>query len=94
MRRYDLEADVVAEAVESVHIQNNKAIEALSRQEIEAHFGEYAILVNGRIVSYHPTNREALTVACKNYSYGQFSVQRIEPQPVELGFADFATYPR
>jgi len=85
---------MAGEAVESVHIQNNKAIESLSRQEIQAHFGEYAILVNGAIVSYHSTNREALTTASRQYAYGEFSVQRVEPQPVEMGFADFAKYPR
>lgn len=83
-----------ANSVDRTHIRNCKAVEALSKKEIDAHFGEYAILVDGKIESYHSTNREALTIANKKYPYGQFSVQRIEPQPVELGFADFAKYPR
>ena len=61
--------------------------------EIAAHLGEYAILVDGKIESFHKTNREALTAASRKYKYGQFSVQRVEPQPVEMGFADFANYP-
>ena len=79
--------------MEAAHILNCKAIEALSREEIEKHFGEYAILVDGKIVSYHPSNREALTIASQKFVYGQYSVQRIEPQPVEMGFADLARYP-
>ena len=66
--------------LEPIHRLNAKALAAFSKAEIDAHFGEYAVLVDGRIVSYHKSNREALRQACANYASGEFSVQRIEPK--------------
>lgn len=79
---------------DSVHITNSMVISRLSGDEVREHFGEYAILVDGRIESFHRTNREALASACAKYRYGQFSVQRVEPQPIDMGFTDCANYPR
>jgi len=81
------------ERVKNVHVVNNLALAKLTQEEIAAHFGEYAIMVDGDVVSYHSTNREAIKVAAQTYKIGSFSVQRIEPQPVDMGFADCADYP-
>ncbi len=79
---------------DAVHIINSMVIARLSHDELQAHLGEYAVLVDGKIESYHVTNREALASASGKYRYGQFSVQRVEPQPIDMGFTDCASYPR
>ena len=76
------------------HIINSLALQNLSSEEFREHRGEYAVLVEGRIASYHATNRDALIAACMKYRLGQFSVLKVEPQPVDMGFTDCANYPR
>ncbi|MFN0023960.1 MAG: hypothetical protein ACKVS5_08670 [Parvularculaceae bacterium] len=76
------------------HRKNSRAISELPKGEFETHRGEFAVLVAGSVSSYHKTNREAILAARSNYVLGQFSVQRIEPQPVDVGFIDRADYPR
>jgi hypothetical protein len=78
------------EQIRAAHIRNARAIEAMAPEELAKRRGQYAIVVQGEIVSFHETNREALTIAAKTYAYGQCSVQRMEPFPAEIGFADFA----
>jgi hypothetical protein len=81
-------------AQNSIHFINACAFAQLPRDIVEAHFGEFAVLANGKVESYHATNREALIAASRRFPAGTFSVQRVEPQPVDMGFADCANYPR
>jgi hypothetical protein len=46
--------------------------------EIALHGGEYAVLVDGAVESFHPSNREALAAACARHLAGAFSVLRVE----------------
>jgi hypothetical protein len=78
------------EQIRAAHIRNARAIEAMAPEELERRRGQYAIVAKGEIISFHATNREALTIAAADYKYGQCSVQRVEPFPAEIGFADFA----
>lgn len=68
-------------APEAHHIINLAAVERLPRDVFEAHRGEYAVVKDGVIVSYHKMNREALTEAHKRFGKEKFSVQRIEIGP-------------
>lgn len=70
----------------SVRLINSLAIERLSREEMARHRGEYAVLVGGEIESYHATCRAALEAAWAKHASGEFSIQRIEPQPIEFAF--------
>lgn len=73
---------------ESIRYINAEAMERLSREEMDRHRGQYAVLVAGEIASYHATNREALETACAKYVLGEFSVQKVEPQPIEFRFSE------
>lgn len=77
----------------SVHVVNLMALSNLPQEEVEAHRGEFALMHNGVVESYHETKREALKAASAKYRRGQFSVQRVEPQPIDMGFTDCAAYP-
>lgn len=77
-----------------MHMANLQALALLPKHELHLHFGKYGIFVDGKVISYHDTNREAITTARQNYQFGEFSVQKIESQPVELGVATCANYPR
>jgi hypothetical protein len=80
--------------VESFHIKNSMALAAMSDEEFEKHRGQFAIVVAGEIRSFHETNREAITEARRKLSGQQYSVQKVEPQPVDVGFVDLANYNR
>lgn len=73
---------------DSIHVVNSLAIANLPKAEIEKHRGEFAILIGGAVCSYHKTNREAVLEARARYATGQFSVQKVEVQPVD----DFALF--
>lgn len=77
-----------------VHLVNLRAFLHLPEGEIQQHLGEYALFVEGRVTAYFPSNREALRVALQAHEIGEFSVLRVEPQPVDLGFLDCADYSR
>lgn len=76
------------------HLENAKALARLPHHERASHEGEFAVLVGGKIVSFHATNSEALGEAWRTYGAGAFSVTRVEGCPAEMGFADCADYPR
>ena len=76
------------------HRQNSVALSRLSSEEFEKHRGEFAILIDGEVCAFHKTNREALVAAMRNYAGLHFSVRRVEPQPVDVGFLDLANYNR
>lgn len=71
---------------DSARCVNSMAIERLSREEMDRHRGEYAVFVGGAIDSYHATSGEALETALAKHRLGAFSIQRIEPQPIEFTF--------
>jgi hypothetical protein len=58
------------------------------------HRDQYALLVEGRVEDYFSTNREALSAGHRLHGKRTFSVMRVEPQPVSVGFTDCADYPR
>jgi hypothetical protein len=70
-----------------IRIINRTAMERLSREEIELHRGEYALLVDGEIESYHATNAEALEAAFEKYRNGEFSVKRVEAPLIEVALS-------
>ncbi len=80
--------------IDSMHSTNLQALANLPRQELELNLGKYGLFVNGQLIGYFATNREAIVAARQSHQFGQFSVQRIETQPVELGVASCADYPR
>ena len=53
-------------------------------------FGKFAILVDGKIKSFHHTNKEAILKASEIYNGKPYSVMRVDQSPVDLGFVDFA----
>ena len=72
------------------HIINFFSLAEAPLAELEAHVGEFVVLVDGKIKSFHQSNKEALLAAGKFYGDTKFSVTRVDHCPVDLGFVDFA----
>lgn len=77
-----------------LHIVNARALAALPPAEFHRHQGEFALLVEGAVVSYHQTNREALETGYRKCGRAHFSVMRVDPHPARVGFTVCADYPR
>jgi len=80
-------------SIDEMHISNAKALAELDKNELSANLGKYAIFHEGQLIDYFETNREALREAVQKFATGEFSVMRVETQPVELGVASCADYP-
>ena len=76
-----------------MHVENCKAFSNLSAEVFQEHKGQFAILVDGKVCDFFPTLSEAVRVANMQYGAGLFSIQKVEPLPVDAGFLDCADYP-
>ncbi len=76
------------------HRRNFEALVRLPKSEFQINLGKFALVRDGHVISYFDTNRAALTDAHSRFRDGRYSVMRVEPQPVDMGFADCAAYPR
>ena len=85
---------IASENPEYRHRKNSVALARLPKADFDLHRGEYAIVVDGKIESFHKTNREAIVEARRKFGGAHFSVRRVEPQPVDVGFIDLADYHR
>lgn len=68
-------------------VESNHAI-YLSRYKAEAerhHMGEVALMVDGEIKGYFPTASAAYTAGHDRYGLGNFSIQQIGAEPIDLG---------
>lgn len=90
----NMSAGALMADTEYKHRQNSVALSRLPKEEFEKHRGEFAILIDGKVCAFRKTNREALTEAMQKYAGHHFSVRRVEPQPVDVGFLDLANYNR
>lgn len=76
---------------ESTHIVNLISLQSLSIDELKDHWGEYALMKDGKISGFFSSNRDALIAANeKNMKHGTFSIQLVSNQPADLGFLDCA----
>ncbi|WP_424947550.1 hypothetical protein [Candidatus Spongiihabitans sp.] len=48
-------------------------------------FGRYALLRHEEIISIYDTARDALTTGTQLYDDGLFSIQKVDPRPIDLG---------
>lgn len=71
--------------IDHIHIRNWEALSRLPGVEIEKHRGEFAIFVDGEAKGYYPTNKAAVRAAYDRFRNVEFSVLRVDVQPVELG---------
>ena len=51
----------------------------------EAHGGRYALLRHEKIIDFYDTVRDAYTTGERNYEDGLFSIQQVNPRPIDLG---------
>ena len=49
------------------------------------HKGEVALMVDGAIKGYFPTASDAYTAGCEQHGLGNFSIQQIGADPIDLG---------
>ena len=67
-----------------VHRVNHEALMTLPTSEYDANKGRIGVFYQGRVVSYHDTNRDALREALSHWSWGEFSVQEIDKAPLTV----------
>lgn len=49
----------------------------LTKRELKAHKGEYALIGAGVVDSFHQSSKEALMEACRKYLKSQFSIRLV-----------------
>ena len=76
-----MDDDVLSEG----HTRNLNALLAMPDSEYRAHYREYAVMSQGRILSYHGTVREALSAGRRLCRDGNFSVQEVDKEPISIG---------
>lgn len=57
---------------------------------LEDHCGEYALMRDKKIISYHSGAGEAERTGALAYSDGIYSIQLVLREPVDLGFYSYA----
>lgn len=70
--------------------KNQKAFQAQIHDLVKHHRGRYALLRNEEIVGIYDTVRDAQMTGNKFFEDGLYSVQKIDPEPVNLGFYSHA----
>ena len=58
----------------------------------ESHGGRYALLRHKKIIDFYDTIRDAYTTGERNYNDGLFSIQQVNPRPVDLGAYSHAVH--
>jgi hypothetical protein len=61
---------------------------------LASHEGEYALLKDQRVVSFHRKLSDALETGENEFQDGLFSIQQVTDKPVELGFFSYADHSR
>lgn len=50
------------------------------------HRGQYALMRHGKIVEFFDRPAAANVAGCERYQDGQFSIQEVTDEPIDLGF--------
>ena len=74
--------------------RNFDAFEAALPSLLSSHRGEFALIRQGKVLSFHGTESEALAMGRDQFEDGLFSIQEITDRPVDLGFFSHAVNPR
>ena len=67
------------ESNHAIYLENHKALAE------RHHKGEVALMVDGEINGYFPTASDAYTAGYEQYGLGNFSIQQIGADPIDLG---------
>jgi hypothetical protein len=57
---------------------------------LEEHCGEYALLKDRKVISYHPNAGDAERAGAAKFPNGIYSVQLVSREPIDLGFYSHA----
>ena len=69
---------------------NYEAFEKLLSAIIDEHKGEYALMKDAHIISYHESFYEAEKAGQERYKDGIYSIQRVDEEPINLGYFSYA----
>ena len=58
-----------------------------------SHAGEYVLMRNGAMISFHPDANAALVAGRAKFLDGIFSIQEVTETPIDLGFFSHAVDP-
>jgi hypothetical protein len=70
--------------------QNYEAFRLKLPEILGTHRGKFALMHGGEIVEFYDTAGDAYKVGLAKYSAGQFSIQEVTDQSVDLGFFNHA----
>jgi hypothetical protein len=70
--------------------RNFEAFEAILGSILPVRRGEFVLMRHGGIVSYFPSESDALAEGRHRFEDGVFSVQEVTDRPVDLGFFSHA----
>ena len=59
---------------------------------LQLHRNQFALLRNGKIVSYYSTWEDAYTTGENFYKDGKYTIQKVTDIPVDLGFFSHAVH--
>ena len=68
---------------------NYEAFEKLLSAIIDEHKGEYALMKNMSIISYHKSFYEADEAGQEKYKDGIYSIQKVDEEPINLGYFSY-----
>jgi hypothetical protein len=61
------------------------ALMAKPRDYLKSHANEFALMHQQQVISFYPTFQEAVTVGRNQFGRGEFTVQQVRTEPVQLG---------
>ena len=65
--------------------KNFEFFQSVLPELLESHFGETALLRHQKIVAFFDTAQDAHTTGETFYEDGMFSIQKVDPRPIDLG---------
>ena len=72
--------------------QNYEAFKLLLPELLKTHAGKFAVMKDGKIVEYFDTLGDAVRFGNSNFGDGNFSIQEVTSQNVNLGFHSYALH--
>ena len=64
---------------------NRKAYEEIREEMEREHIGKFILMHDGKIVSIHSDSGDAYSDGCEKFGLGNFSIESVGEQPVQLG---------
>jgi hypothetical protein len=64
---------------------DHEALMARPRDYLKSHANEFALMRKQEVIAFYLTFREAVTVGRNQFGRGEFTVQQVRTEPIQLG---------